>query len=611
MESYLKKGMFRKVRVFLWILACLAILGSSSCKKPFSNRTKDISVFKFSDNGAPITMDPVQSATQYANLMTTSIYDQLYEYKYLARPYALKTRLAAEMPVVSEDGLVYIIPIKQGVLYSDDPCFPEGNGREVVVEDFIYSMKRMFDPKNLPQGEWLWQGKIKGLDEWKAAGSDYSKQIAGLMALDQYTLQITLNQPFPQLIYTLAMGYSSFVPKEAIEYYGKEFGLHPVGSGSYRLVSFSTKKAVLERNSNYRDEFFDLEYEGYDPKTQGWANLEKLQGKKLPIMRSAEIYFMKESMTRWNSLNKGTEIHYGTIPIELTHMVADNLNPLVLKPEYAEKFTGTLLPLMEIVYIYFNMSDPSIGYNPDPDRNRSNLLLRKAIRAGYDWGQRNRRFYNGIATVYPGTIPPGLDAFDSSLSSEWIEADYDKAKAFLREGGWTSENLPVLDYHGVASVLNTQFYEQFRGWMEKMGYPREKIKYHPYSTFGDYNKAIKKKECMLIGMAWGMDYPDSENALQLFYGPNEAPGSNSSNFKDPEYDALFEKASVMQPGPERTKIYRRLNRIILEQVPAVCGLARNSPYIWYKNVVFYPSRSPHGSLLKYAYVFDEDELVEE
>ncbi len=39
-------------------------------------------------------MDPVQSATQYANLMTTSIYDQLYEYKYLARPYELKPRLA-------------------------------------------------------------------------------------------------------------------------------------------------------------------------------------------------------------------------------------------------------------------------------------------------------------------------------------------------------------------------------------------------------------------------------------------------------------------------------------------------------------------------------------
>ena len=49
-------------------------------------------------------------------------------------------------------------------------------------------------------------------------------------------------------------------------------------------------------------------------------------------MDTTEVYFMKESMTRWNSLNKGTEIHFGGIPTELTHMVAEELNPLVLKP---------------------------------------------------------------------------------------------------------------------------------------------------------------------------------------------------------------------------------------------------------------------------------------
>jgi oligopeptide transport system substrate-binding protein len=598
---------FKKMRAALVVPACLAVFGFSGCEKPFSDRAQDLSIFRFSDNGAPVTMDPVQSATQYANLMTTSIYDQLYDYKYLARPYALKPRLAEDMPEVSADGLVYTIRIRKGILYSDDPCFPSEKGREVVVDDFIYAMKRMFDPKTLPQGEWLWQGKINGLDKWKAAGSDYSQPIEGLQALDRHTLQIKLNQPFPQLIYTLAMGYSSFVPKEAVDHYGKEFGLHPVGSGPYKLVSFSTKKAILVRNPNYREEYFDLNYEGYDPETQGWANLAKIQGKRLPIMDTAEVYFIKETMTRWNSLNKGTEIHYGTIPIELTKMVTDNLNPLVLKPEYAEKFTGMNLPQLEIIYLYINMADPKIGYNPDPERNRRNLLLRKAIRAGYDWGQRNRRFYNGIANIFPGTIPPELDAFDPTLGPEWTDPDYEKAKQYLKEGGWTPENLPELEYNSVANVILTQYYEQFRGWMQKIGYPREKIKFIPFATFGDYNKAVKSRECTLMGMAWGLDYPDSENALQLFYGPNGSPGSNSSNFNDPEYNELFEKSSTMQPGPERNEIYRRLNRIILEQVPAICGLSRNSPYIWYKNVVFFPSRNPHGSLLKYAYVFGESE----
>jgi len=594
-----------RILLLAFFFAALLLTG---CTRPFEDRAKDTSVFRFSENGAPVTMDPVQSSTQYANLMTTTIYDQLYEYKYLARPYELKPRLAVEMPDVSENGRVYTIQIRKGVFYTDNPCFPGGKGREVVAGDLIYSIKRMFDPKNIPQGAWLWQGRIVGLDEWKAAGSDFSKSIEGLTALDPYTLQITLIEPYPQLIYTLAMGYSSFVPREAVDYYGAEFGIHPVGSGPYKLVSFSTKKANLVRNPKYRAEYFDLAYEGYDSETQGWANLEKLQGKKTPIMDQVEVHFMSQSMTRWNSLNKGNEIQLGTIPIELTYMVAEELSPLKLKQDYAAKFTGMNLPQFEVVYMNFNMSDPAIGFHSDPEQNHRNLLLRRAIRYGYNWEQRNRRFYNNIAHIFPGTIPMGLDAHDEALPRDSITLDIEKAKALLSEGGWTTENLPVLNYCSTSSVTYKQFYEQFRGWMEKIGYPREKVTYTPYATFGDYSRAVKQRECMLIGMAWGLDYPDSENILQLFYGPNQSPGSNSSNFDNPQYNNLFEKAKTMQPGPLRTDVYRELNEIIIDEAPSICGLSRNSPYIWHKNVVYYPSRSPHGSLLKYAYVFDPGEL---
>ena len=590
------------------LVTCLAsVLLLTTCKRPFSDRDPLLTVFRFSENGAPVTMDPVQSATQYANLMTTSIYDQLYEYKYLARPYELKPRLAEAMPEVSEDGLTYTYRIKKGVLYADDECFPDGKGREVVAGDFVYAMKRLFDPDTGSQGEWLWQGKIKGLDEWKAAGADYSKTIEGLRALDDYTIQVILNNPFPQLTYTFAMGYSSVTPKEAVDYYGEKFGRNPVGSGPYRLKSFTTKKAVLVRNENYREEIFDLEEEGYDPETQSGFNLEKLQGKKLPIMDVSEVYFMKESMTRWNSVTKGDEIHFGSIPIEMTEKVTEKLKPLVLKPDYAKKFTGMNLPELGIVYLYFNMSDSKIGHHPDPEQNRRNLLLRKAISTAYDWPQRNRRFYNGIADLYPGTIPPKIDGYDPSFMNDMIEPDYEKAKAYLEEGGWNADNLPVIDYHGVASVQIKQMFEQFRGWMSKIGYPREKIPFKSYASFGEYNKAVKERKCTLIGMAWGLDYPDAENVLQLFYGPNASPGSNSSNFDDPEYNELFKKSSVMQPGPERTTIYKKLNQIIIDDVPAVCGLSRNSPFVWHKHVVFFPSRNPHGSLLKYAFVFDDSE----
>lgn len=577
----------------------------SGCKKPFSDRKEAHQTFRFSQEGAPITIDPAQASTAYDNLMVTSIYDQFYEYKYLARPYALKPRLASGMPEVSDDGLVYTFRIKKGVHYADHPCFPEGRGREVTVHDFIYSMKRIFDPANLPQGEWVWKGRIEGLDLWKANGSDYSQDIEGLTAIDDYTLQITLTQPFPQLTYTLAMGYSSFVPQEAVEYYGKEIALNPVGSGPFVIESFSTRRAVLSRNENYREEYINLEYEGFDPQSQGWANLELLDGKRLPIMDKVEIYFMAESMTRWNSLNKGNEIQFGSIPIELTQMVAKQIKPLKLKPEYATKFHGMNSPEFGFIQVNINMSDPRIGHNEDSDRNRRNLLLRKAIRAGFDWEQRNRRFFNGAGIIFPGIIPPRLDAHDLDLTASYVTVDYEQAKQYLAEGGWTAENLPELVYGGPASVANTQMYEQFRGWMEKIGYPRDKITHKTFATFGDYRKAVRQKELSLMPSGWGLDYPDSENVLQLFYGPNKSPGSNASNYDNPEFNELFRKTKTMQPGPERTKLYREMNQLILRDVPTIAGMMRNSPAIWYKNLVYYPSKSPHGSLLKYAYVLPE------
>ena len=130
-----------------------------------------VKVLKYSENGAPTNFYPLQSSTIYANMITTAVYDQLFEYKYLRRPFELKPDLAEAMPEVSSDGLTYKIKIKKGVHYIDDPCFKDGKGREVTAYDFVYTLKSHFDPKNRSQGAWLWQGRIVGLDDWKKNGA--------------------------------------------------------------------------------------------------------------------------------------------------------------------------------------------------------------------------------------------------------------------------------------------------------------------------------------------------------------------------------------------------------------------------------------------------------
>ena len=304
---------------------------------------------------APTSLDPVQASNLYANVVMQNAYDTLFAYKYLARPVELKPNLAAGFPDISPDGLTYTIRIKRGVLFVNDRAFPDGQGREVVADDFIYSIKRQFDPANRPQGAWLWQGRIDGLEAWKGAGADYADEIPGFRALDRYTIRIRLTRPYPQLLDTFAQGYSAIVPREAVEYYGKEFAIKPVGSGPFKVVSYDTAKIIFEKNTNYRQEPVDLDYEGFDPDVHAQFGLQRIGGRAPPFVDRLEISFIKEGSARWSSFTKGNEVQYSAIPNEQVDLVLAGKTPVTLRPEYAlEYYMGTGIET-GFVYSAFNL----------------------------------------------------------------------------------------------------------------------------------------------------------------------------------------------------------------------------------------------------------------
>jgi ABC-type oligopeptide transport system substrate-binding subunit len=137
--------------------------------------------------------------------------------------------------------------------------------------------------------------------------------------------------------------------------------------------------------------------------------------------------------------------------------------------------------------------------------------------------------------------------------------------------------------------------------MKRIGYPPEKIELKTYATFGDIAKAWRNSELPLISKGWGLDYPDAENTLQLFYGPNGSPGSNDGNYNNPDYDDMFRQASVMQPSPERTKLYRHMNSLVVDDCVAITGLSRRGIALWHKNVIALPDRNfVGGRFLKYV-----------
>jgi ABC-type transport system substrate-binding protein len=553
-----------------------------------------LKVYHHSMDEAPSSLDPVHAANIYANHILENTLDTLYAYKYLARPYELKPNLADGWPTISADRLTYTFRIKRGVRFQDDPAFPGGQGREVVAADFVYSLKRNFDPKTRPQGAWFWQGRIVGLDAWKEAGSDYDVEVPGLRALDRYTIEVRLTGPYPQLLDTFAQGYSGVVPREAVQYYGREFGVHPVGSGPFKLVAYDSARAVLERNPHFRQEPVDLAAEGYDPATQRFSGVERIQGRSPPFVDRVIFEFARDDTSRWNSFIKGDEIQYTSIPNEKIETVLESRRPVRLLPEYARKYQMYTGLEAGFVFEVFNFADPRFGYHPDPVQDRRNKALRCAIMKAWDWPARNESWYYGIARVFPGIIVPVVPEFDPATPTDTITRDVPAARRLLAENGWTADNLPVIVYGQAAGVKQRMFYEQFRAWLVDIGYPAEKIKAKYYATFGDISRAWKESQLPIVSKGWGLDFPDAENTLQLFYGPNGSPGSNDANYKNSEFDRLYEEAASLLPGPERTALYRRMNEILLGDCVGMTGLSRNRIYLWHQNVVGLPDREITG-----------------
>jgi oligopeptide transport system substrate-binding protein len=523
-------------------------------------------------------MDTVVSASDlYAGIVMGQIYEGLMQYSYLERPLKVEPLLAAEMPAISKDLKTYTFKIKQGVKFHDSPAFKEtgGKGRELVAEDFIYSWKRLADPANHSDGFWIFDGKVKGLSEWrdeasKSGKADYSKPVAGLSAPDKYTLKIELNKPFPQLLYVLTMTGAYVVPKEAVDHFGPEIQNNPVGTGPYKFRSWTrNSKIILDKNPNYHESFYPSKGEPEDQTEGRLADA----GKRLPLNDGVIFTEVVEDQPRWLNFRKG-QFDWVEIPKDSFDSSVKNDE---LIPEIAAqgvKLTKWTDP--DVTFDSFNQDDPVVG-------GPKNKLIRQAISLTIDTDEMIKKFYNGRAIPAQGPIPPGLSGYDPNFVNPYKTHDVAKAKELLKKAGYPDgKGLPELVFESSGGTTNRQIAEHFQQSAAKIGI-KVRINENTWPQFIDKEK---KRKAQIFGMAWSADYPDAENFLQLFYGPNGSPGPNNSNYSNPEYDKLYEKTATMLDSPERTRIYQQMAKMVVEDCPWAFNVHRRAYSLihgWFKN----------------------------
>jgi len=279
------------------------------------------------------------------------------------------------------------------------------------------------------------------------------------------------------------------------------------------------------------------------------------------------------------------------VPVTQFDQVLASRAPPALTPAMAERYHLAASLESGFVHTDFNMDDRRIGYHPDPDQDARNHALRCAIIKAFDWDRRNEVFYYGIGQVFPGIIPPVAAEFDPAEDRAAVTRDLNGARTLLSGFGWTPANLPELEYGFTASVTERQMFEQFRSFMADIGYPQEKIRPLTYATYGDYARAYLNREVMLATTAWTMDYPDAENTMQLFFGPNASPGSNTANYNNEEFNRLYRSSATMQPSPLRTAMYRNMNRLVVDDCVTISGISRTLILLWDRDLAMLPDRS--------------------
>jgi ABC-type transport system substrate-binding protein len=287
------------------------------------------------------------------------------------------------MPEVSEDFKTFTVRIKPGIYFDDDPAFG-GKKRELTAADYVYSFKRIADPKNKsPVFSGLTEEKIIGMAGLRRAAEapgarfDYDTEIEGLRALDRYTLQFKLEQTRPRFLYTLAdPGVLGAVAREVVEKYGDKIMEHPVGTGAFKLAEWKrSSKISFVRNPNFREQLYEAEPPADSPEAQ--ATYQRLKGRRLPLVDRVEIYIIEENQPRWLAFLGQEHDLLERLPEQVANLAIPNNQ---LAPNLAKQgVRGYRTVGPEGVLTVYNMEDPVVG-----GYTAQKIALRRALNLAVD-----------------------------------------------------------------------------------------------------------------------------------------------------------------------------------------------------------------------------------
>ncbi|HTT11992.1 MAG TPA: ABC transporter substrate-binding protein [Burkholderiaceae bacterium] len=517
-------------------------------------------------------LDPVQLTDLYSRILTAHLFEGLYGYDHLARPFKIKPITAESMPQVSEDLRTWTVRVRPGIYFTDDPAF-KGKPRELVAEDYVYSLKRFFDPRwKAPAFASLYELRIVGAAQMRERALkeqkpfDYDAVMEGMRALDRYTLQFRFEEPRPRFLQAITSGdLVGAVAREVVEAYGDAIAEHPVGTGPFMLAEWRrSSRIVLVRNPTYRTRFYDAEPNPDDE--EGQALVARFRGRRLPMIDRVEVSIIEETQPRWLSfLNRQHDL-LERLPFEFANIAIPNSR---LAPNLARRGVQMYRSLnSDVTLTLFNMENPVIGgYTPE------RVALRRAINLAIDIDQEIRLYWRGQAVPAQSGLMPNTVGFDPNFRSEMGEFNLARAKALLdmfgyvdRDGdGWREQpdGAPlVLEWATTPDQRARQRDELRRKDMSALGIRTD----FRAAKWPENLKNARAGRLMVWSLGYSAASPDGQSSLDTGSSVHVG-GGNLARFRNKEFDQIYERMRLLADGPERDRLFFQAKRILIAYAP--------------------------------------------
>lgn len=443
----------------------------------------------------------------------------------------------AEKWDINEDATSYTFYMRKGVMFHDNDCFEGGKGREVKAQDFKYCLDRIAvsDPTN--QMYWLFKDKVKGANEYHEAakgGNAPEGGISGITVVDDYTLKIDLNYSFAGFLNIVSHAACYVYPKEAVEKYGTDIRVNPIGTGAFKVNKIKEGETViLGKNENYwkKDEF----------------------GNQLPYLDGVKFLFNKEKKAELLEFKKGNLDMVFRLPLEMINDVVGELDDA--KKGGNRPYVMQVVPALSVYYLGMQHKLPP--FNNVDVRKAFNYAIDRESIVTYTLQGEGRAAIHGIVPPFKGYDFENVKGYEYSV---------EKAKEHFAKAGFPNgEGFPeiTLQINPGGGGRNVQIAEVVQKMLNENLGINIKIE---QMQFAQHLEHLETGKSLFWRQGWIADYPDPENFLNLLYGghvPDDISTKayiNPMRYQSQAFDSIFNAALRTVDDAERFELFRQADQ---------------------------------------------------